>query len=140
MCQKHHLRDLHSVVFNIRTFFVNCAHLETSHHILQADRSGQSQVVPVHISVLHTVTCQAVSQLTVTTSFHAHMALLLRTTLRCGSRNTSIPVSHQSVNHLKNADVSILTNNPNAGLIMSKQVSAFSTTGYLKLNVVECIF
>lgn len=29
---------------------------------------------------LHTVTCQAVFQLTVTTSFHAHMALLLRTT------------------------------------------------------------
>lgn len=44
--------------------------------------NAESQVVPTYMSVKHTVTCQDVSQLTVTTSFHAHMASLPRTTLR----------------------------------------------------------
>lgn len=91
------------------------------------------------MSVKHTVTCQAVSQLTVTTSFHAHMASLLRTTLRRSSlvrfllKHYIYPFQGEKMacksvsKSLKNTDGSIQENSgDHACVMLSKQVSAFS--------------
>lgn len=45
-------------------------------------------MVPAHISPEHTLSCQTVFHPTVTTSFHAHMALLLRTTHHNNSKKS----------------------------------------------------
>ena len=129
--QKLRLRGFHSVVLNIRTFFFLSFspiwkwgfifyRLITLGRRAQRWESGGTSSTRYWAAHCNLSSCFPVT-VTVSTSFHAHMALLFRTTQRWSSMKSfslkdqiSIsgkkkqPACHQSVNCLKNTDVSIL--------------------------------